>query len=187
VQARPEVFAHCLSPGLHCLPPPVGSARTLGVTFHPLMTPLFKKLNLGAQPVIHVLNAPASFEPELVALKGVEVRRVLKGKVNFLLAFAVTQAEVDAASEKAAKAADGDATVWMAYPKGTSRKYKCEFNRDSGWSMLGAAGYEPVRQVAIDEDWSALRFRKVEYIKSITRDPAGAISKAGRARASGDA
>ncbi len=151
------------------------------------MTPLFKKLNLVVQPVIHVLNAPASFEAELAALEGVDVRRAVKGKISFLLAFAETQAEVDAASQKVAKAADGDATVWIAYPKGTSRKYKCEFNRDSGWSVLGAAGYEPVRQVAIDEDWSALRFRKVEYIKSITRDPAGAISKAGRARASGGA
>jgi hypothetical protein len=148
------------------------------------MTPLFKKLNLTAQPVIHVLNEPASFAPELAALEGVEVRRELEGASGFIMAFAVTQAEVDVASKRIASCADGDAIVWMVYPKGTSRKYRCEFNRDSGWSVLGAAGYEAVRQVAIDEDWSALRFRKVEFIKSITRSPAGAISNAGRARAS---
>ncbi len=34
---------------------------------------------------------------------------------------------------------------------------------------LGAAGFEPVRMVAIDEDWSALRFRRVEHIKKMTR------------------
>lgn len=148
------------------------------------MTPLFKKLNLTHQPVIHVLNAPASFTPELVALTGIEIQCELKGVTSFALAFAVTQAEVDAVSRQIAAFAEGDAIVWMAYPKGTSRKYKCEFNRDTGWSVLGEAGYEPVRQVAIDEDWSALRFRKVEFIRSITRNPAGAISAAGRARAS---
>lgn len=147
------------------------------------MTPLFKKLNLTHQPMIHVLNAPDSFTPELVALTGIEIRSELKGVTNFALAFAITQAEVDAASRQIAAFAKGDAIVWMAYPKGASRKYKCEFNRDTGWSALGEAGYEAVRQVAIDEDWSALRFRKVEFIRSITRNPAGAISAAGRARA----
>ena len=33
----------------------------------------------------------------------------------------------------------------------------------------GAAGFEPVRMVAIDEDWSALRFRRAEFIKTMTR------------------
>ena len=150
------------------------------------MTPLFRKLNLTSQTVIHVLNAPASFTPELEALAGVEVLKELKGPTGFVIAFAVTQAEVDAASQLIASCAEGDSIVWMAYPKGTSRTYRCEFNRDSGWAVLGAAGYEAVRQVAIDADWSALRFRKVEFIKTITRNPAGAISKAGRARASSE-
>ncbi len=148
------------------------------------MTPLFKKLNLGTRTVIHVNGAPPSFEPELAALAGVEVRRSLEGPSDFLLAFAVTQAQLDRASRQVTASAVGDAVVWIAYPKGTSRRYRCEFNRDSGWAVLGAAGYEPVRQVAIDEDWSALRFRKVEHIASMTRDPAGALSEAGRARAS---
>jgi hypothetical protein len=72
----------------------------------------------------------------------------------------------------------------MVYPKGTSKRYKCEFNRDSGWASLGQAGYEAVRQVAVDEDWSALRFRKVEHIKTMKRNPEGAISSAGRKKAS---
>jgi microsomal dipeptidase-like Zn-dependent dipeptidase len=38
----------------------------------------------------------------------------------------------------------------------------------------------PVRQVAIDEDWSALRFRRTEQVKTFTRSRA--ISAAGRKR-----
>ncbi|TDM08121.1 MAG: hypothetical protein C4K60_01035 [Ideonella sp. MAG2] len=49
--------------------------------------------------------------------------------------------------------------------------------------MLGAAGFEPVRQVAVDEGWSALRFRRAEFIKTLARHPAGAESALGRARA----
>jgi hypothetical protein len=56
--------------------------------------------------------------------------------------------------------------LWFAYPKGSSKKYTCEFNRDSGWKVIRSLGFDSVRQVAIDEDWSALRFRRVEYIKS---------------------
>src|ERR1700761_5037803 len=140
------------------------------------MSALFKKLNLGAQDTIHVLNAPSSFEPELTALEGVTVKRSIAGSSRFAMAFVITQAELDAASRKLAAACAADAVLWMVYPKGTSKKYQCEFNRDSGWPVLGAAGFEPVRMVAIDEDWSALRFRRVEHIKSMTRNPAATIS-----------
>jgi hypothetical protein len=149
----------------------------------PGMTPLFTKLNLASHTTIYVLNAPAHFEYELAALKGVKVIRAIKGKISFAIAFVMKQADLDRISSGLIEAADGDAILWMAYPKGTSKKYRCEFNRDSGWAVLGKGGYEPVRQVAIDEDWSALRFRKAEYIKSMTRNPEGAISKAGKQRA----
>jgi hypothetical protein len=40
-----------------------------------------------------------------------------------------------------------------------------------GPSFDDPQGFEPVRQIAIDEDWSALRFRRTDFIKSMTRDP----------------
>ncbi|MFO0015217.1 MAG: hypothetical protein ACK52U_01505 [Synechococcaceae cyanobacterium] len=149
------------------------------------MTPLFKTLNLTTQNVLHVLNAPPSFELELAALEGVAIKRTVAGRSSFAIAFAVTQAELDAASTELAKACEGDAVLWIAYPKGTSKTYKCEFNRDSDWSVLGAAGFEPVRQVAIDDVWSALRFRRVEHIKTMTRNTKGSISvsSAGKVKA----
>jgi hypothetical protein len=148
------------------------------------MSPLFKKLNLGTQSTIHVLNAPESFEPELAALDGVTVKRTIFGRSEFAMAFVLTQAEFVSASTKLVKACEGDSVLWMVYPKGTSKRYKCEFNRDSGWPELGEAGFEPVRMVAIDADWSALRFRRVEHIKTMARNPAGAISGAGKRKAS---
>jgi len=130
------------------------------------MTPLFKKLNLSNQQTIHVLNAPESFEKEIAALSDVAVKRSLSGNTAFALAFVVKQKDLDAISTKLAKAAKGDAILWMVYPKASSKKYKCEFTRDSGWQVLRDAGFDSVRMVAIDEDWSALRFRKNEFIKT---------------------
>jgi hypothetical protein len=142
------------------------------------MTPLFTKLNHKGQSPIAVLNAPASFETELAALEGVEVLRDTAGEVPlpFVLAFVTRLDEVERYAALAARTA-GDALVWFAYPKGSSKNYRCEFNRDTGWAALGAAGFEGVRQVAIDADWSALRFRRVEFIKTMTRDPKRRITK----------
>jgi len=130
----------------------------------------FAKLNLKDQAEIVVLNAPASFEPELKSLKGVTVRRDARGgDIDFSLAFVMTQKEVDTLAPQVAKKAKGDAIVWFAYPKGSSKKYKSQINRDNGWAVMGDAGFEPVRMVAIDEDWSAVRFRRVEFIKTMNR------------------
>lgn len=37
------------------------------------------------------------------------------------------------------------------------------------------------------KDWSALRFRKVEYIRTLRRDPGRALSREGRTRTVGHA
>lgn len=148
------------------------------------MASTFDKLNLKAQKEILVVNAPKSFEPELATLRGVKVLRQPQdlGDVEFSLAFVTKQAEIDTVGTTIGKKAKGDAVVWFAYPKGSSKKYKCEFNRDRGWDVLGKAGFEPVRMVAIDEDWSALRFRRVEFIKTLTRGKEHTLSAQGKAR-----
>lgn len=149
------------------------------------MSALFKKLNLGDNLKILVLNAPESFDGQLEELDGVRVlkRATTKTRVSFAIGFAVTQADLERVSSKLVQVAEGDAIVWLAYPKKSSKNYSCEFNRDSGWTTFGDAGFEGVRQIAIDEDWSALRFRRVENIKSFTRSRSMAISKMGKGRA----
>ena len=132
------------------------------------MSNVFAKLNLKDQSAISVLNIPDSFKAELGSLRGVKVIDTLDGDVapEFVLAFVTKQAEVDTLSKAIATRTQGDAIVWFAYPKGTSRRYTCEFNRETGWAVLKKLGFDTVRQVAIDEDWTALRFRRTEFIKS---------------------
>jgi hypothetical protein len=146
---------------------------------------VFKKLNLKAHTEIAVVNAPASFEKEIASLRGVAVRRSLAGgsPLGFSLAFVTKQREVDTLAKSVAQRTAGDAVVWFAYPKQSSKKYKSEIDRDGGWDVLGAAGFEPVRMVAIDEDWSAVRFRRVAFIKLMTRGVEHTISAGGKAKA----
>jgi len=132
------------------------------------MATVMEKLNLKDQQEIVVLNAPESFWPELAQLPAITIHHHLESvaEANFWLAFVTRKSEVEALAPKIAKRAKGDATVWFGYPKGTSKKLKCDFNRDTGWDALRAEGFDTVRAIAIDEDWTALRFRRVEYIKA---------------------
>lgn len=134
------------------------------------MTPLFRKLNYKSQTEIIVLNPPDSFLPEINAMKEFARFPDLAGsadRMQFVLAFVSRQEEVDKISLELATGLSDECVLWFAYPKQTSKKYKCDFNRDNGWNVLKLAGFEGVRMVAIDEDWSSLRFRKREMIRKI--------------------
>jgi hypothetical protein len=145
------------------------------------MNPVFKKLNYKNQKTIHVINAPDNFQKEIEEMQELAVIKAslagAKG-VEFFLAFVTKQKEVDDLTKKISPLMIEDGVLWFAYPKGSSKKHKCEFNRDNGWNELGKLGWEPVRMVAIDEDWSALRFRKAEHIKTMTRS--SAMSEVGK-------
>lgn len=48
--------------------------------------------------------------------------------------------------------------LWVAYPKAN----KADINRDTLWPILAEYGMRPISQVAIDDTWSALRFRTLK-------------------------
>jgi hypothetical protein len=132
------------------------------------MGSIFEKLNLGNRQEIVVLHAPESFKPELARLPVITIHHHLESvaEAGFWLAFVTRKSEVEKLAPEIARRAKGDAIVWFAYPKGTSKKYTCDFNRDTGWASLKKLGFDSVRAVAIDEDWTALRFRRKEFIKA---------------------
>jgi hypothetical protein len=69
----------------------------------------------------------------------------------------------DAASLRSILTAQQDkltlpATIWVAYPKAN----RADINRDSVWPIAGEYGLRPIGQVAVDDVWSALRFRPMK-------------------------
>ena len=148
------------------------------------MADVWGKLNLKDHAEIVVVNPPASFEPEIKTLDGVTVKRKAADAktIAFFLAFVTTKKEVDTLAKVVASKTVPDAVVWFAYPKGSSKKYTSEITREAGNEALGDAGFEPVRMVAIDEDWTGKRFRRVAFIKNLTRDPRALVSKEAKKR-----
>jgi len=152
------------------------------------MDAVFKKLNFKEHKQVLLLNAPQSFVPNVQAMQGfTQFVNSLEQvpQINFALAFVTELEQVNALALAIAAKLEGDAVLWMAYPKASSKKYTCNFNRDTGWDIMGTLGLEPVRMVAIDQDWSALRFRRVQYIKHLTRRQSMALTPEAKKRTSG--
>lgn len=100
--------------------------------------------------------------------------------MDFVLAFVVSKRDIEAIASSMDQAVKGDGIVWYAYPKRSSKKYLSDISRESGWDRLGKSGFEAVRQVAIDDNWTALRFRRVEFIKTMNRKPDFAMTEQGK-------
>ncbi|WP_233531731.1 hypothetical protein [Paenibacillus alkalitolerans] len=58
-----------------------------------------------------------------------------------------------------------DAIFWIAYPKQSS-KIKTDINRDILFGIVQDISFRPVSNVAIDDKWSALRFRHRDKVKT---------------------
>lgn len=133
------------------------------------MDPLLKKMNWKEGMKIRVWNVPTELSEVVKSWEKKGLMATREEKPDFLLAFVQTEEEIEKYFSLMHELSPEDEAIWLAYPKGTSRKYKSQINRDKGWKFLGQFEYEGVRQIAVDEDWSALRFRKVRFIKSLTR------------------
>ncbi len=150
------------------------------------MTAIFKKLNLKEQKEILVVNAPESFEPELAALENVSVlRNPGRGAAGGVHAGVRHEAGGNRAGGGRHWRRRRPATPWCGSltPRGRRRSTNASSTATRAGKRLGRAGFEPVRQVAIDEDWSALRFRRAEFIKTLTRDASWAMSEEGKKKA----
>lgn len=136
------------------------------------MASVFSKLNYKNQTSVLVLDAPESFEQTLDEIRSqAEIITVIEDIeiIDFVISFVTTLRDIEIAINAIAPKLGKDAVVWFCYPKGTSKKYRCEFNRDNGWAAVTSYNLETVRMVAIDEDWSALRFRDMAFVKKSTR------------------
>ncbi len=58
---------------------------------------------------------------------------------------------------------EADSVLWFAYPKGTS-KVKTDINRDTIRVTGEGFGITTVTAIAIDDTWSALRFRPIDRV-----------------------
>jgi hypothetical protein len=76
---------------------------------------------------------------------------------NAILVFAKNRAELEQRIDLVREAAQRGALTWLAYPK--ARQLETDLNRDIIRDLALDRGLDPVRQVSIDDIWSALRLK----------------------------
>jgi len=148
------------------------------------MHPLLKKLQFKTQSALLLLFPPEELSELWQAWSDeltIQTEWQATQTYDFVLIFAMQGAQIQKWVQRLAGQLTDDALLWIAYPKKSSKRYASDINRDSAhWQAIGEIGYEAVRQVAINEDWSALRFRDARFIKKMTRDVKRAMSKEGK-------
>jgi hypothetical protein len=134
----------------------------------PGLSPLAKKLRMAPNHHVAVVNAPPGYLAQLApaptdlftALKPLTLYDVVQLFVNNV-------EELKALGAPAIGAVKPDGLLWIAYPKGGKTLGATDLPATPWWTkrdvlgeLTGETGYKPVAFVKIDEDWTALRFKK---------------------------
>ena len=133
------------------------------------MQTLLEKLNYKGQKRIVVSNAEKNFKlAPLREIKDIQIDNEidLRYPYDFMIIFVRKATEVEEITPVALHNLAVDGILWFCYPKKTSKKFTSDINRDHGWKALNDLDFFGIRMVSIDEDWSAMRFRNIKYIKS---------------------
>jgi hypothetical protein len=124
---------------------------------------LLEKLQLQDEKNLLIQGLPSSIEKQFIKLTfSKNVTPLLKArKIDFALVFAVSQRQLVDILKDVIPALQQDAKFWIAYPKLTS-KIASDLSRDKNWDFVSDYGFEAVRMIALDNVWSAGRFKKPE-------------------------
>lgn len=122
------------------------------------MTNLAKKFQLRVGQSLMLVNPPAGYW-NFLSSEDIDIA----DKSDAVLIFTNSLAEVAEIVSPALESVSGDNLVWVAYPKGSSG-VKTDVNRDRLWETMKPTGWRPVRQIAVDNVWSALRFRPADKV-----------------------
>lgn len=115
------------------------------------------KLQIKAGASVAVLGLPDGVELEFPGGGTVTSDAEAAARADAVMVFVRESAELETVAAPAVAAALDDRLAWIAYPKGG--QLGTDLNRDSLARLAVTRGIRPVRQIAIDDTWSALRFR----------------------------
>ena len=109
---------------------------------------LAEKLQIPKGAKLRVVNAPPGFKLHAPTSAHSE---------EAILLFVRDSEALNTTGKPAFEAAKADRLAWIAYPK--AKQLGTDLSRDVLWRLVKPLGIQPVRQVSIDDTWSALRFR----------------------------
>ena len=135
-----------------------------------LFSPLAKKLRFEPHHRVAILNAPEGYLDSL-APGPVDLHTELHAPDEFdaVQLFVKGVEELHDLGPAAIKAVKHDGLLWITYPKGGKTRGVTDLPATPWWmkrdvlgEITGETGYTPVALVKIDDDWTALRFKRVE-------------------------
>lgn len=126
---------------------------------------LAKKLGIKPGHRMLVMNASAGYLEALAPLpRDAELRPSADGAFDFVQVFVYNKADIDAYTATALRALKPGGLLWFSYRKKSSA-VATDITRDRGWDSVYGAGFRPVTQIAIDDQWTGFRFRPVSDVK----------------------
>ena len=126
--------------------------------------PLTEKLGLKGQLRALILNAPKGYRTLLGPLPpDITVNTKPSGRYDFVHLFVTNQAELATLGPAALAAVKPVSIFWISYPK-QGGGLESDITRDHGWDLVRNAGFDTVAQVAVNDIWSALRFRPTDEV-----------------------
>jgi len=137
-----------------------------------MATSTAQKLKIKENSTLLTINAPADFKKNIGDLpKGVKISPDTKS-YNQVHWFVLNKAQMDKELDKVVKLIKDDVTLWIYYPKGTS-KLQTDLTRDKGWDNLlkhDELGW--ISLVSFDDTWSTFGSRlKTEADKKREEKP----------------
>src|SRR5688572_19764040 len=111
---------------------------------------LAKKLNIKDGTKVRVVGKPRDVDLD-------DLVTTTAAKADAVVIFVKNLAEVDAKAAPVVEAAKQDRVAWLMYPK--AGKLGTDLNRDILWAHMQKQDVQAVRQISIDDTWSAMRFR----------------------------
>jgi hypothetical protein len=125
-----------------------------------MVTSISDKLKIKPKTTLLTLNAPADFKKGLIGLPAA-VKITDSGKdYNQVHWFVQNKAQLEKEMSKVMKLVKEGITVWVYYPKGSS-KIQTDLTRDKGWDCLLAEGDKLtwISLISFDDTWSVFGFR----------------------------
>ena len=136
----------------------------------PPLSSLAKKLRLEPNHRVAILNAPAGYIESLVPGPA-DIRTELGAEEMFdaVQLFVNGVEELQDLGPAAIRAVKADGLLWVTFPKGGKTRGVTDLPATPWWvkrDVLGEitaeTGYKPVAFVKIDDNWTALRFKRGE-------------------------
>jgi hypothetical protein len=117
---------------------------------------LVSKLKIKEEASLIVLISPSGFLSKMPLTT--QSKTVKNKRFDIVQLFVRNKSELSKLGPSALTSLAENGLLWICYPKKTG-SIKTDLTRDYGWDVITSAGFQVVSLVAIDDTWSALRFK----------------------------